>query len=376
MSDPSTVARARLDHFWRRALVGLFLLGLFGALALRQGNRHDTPDDADSQQHLVYDEIYALGTLISFTVWIDDPAQSAGAGAAIEQIEQQLQDFNTQWSPWGDGMLGQFNRALARGEAAPVPPALRDLAQRSFALAAASGGRFDPRLGNLVKLWGFDDPPYPTAPPAASAIDAQLAALRQAPIGYDGADHWGPAPALAWEFGAIGKGEALRLATATLNELGFPNHIINAGGNLVASGARGDRPWRVGVRDPRADNETAYFAALETSGREAVVTSGDYERYFEHQGRRYHHILDPFTGIPPLELRSVTVLGEDAAAADAASTALFVAGARWPEVAAAMGATQVLVVDARGDLAVTPALAPRLRLQAGLTARKVELPAP
>lgn len=376
MSDPSAAARARLSNFWRRALVGLFLVGLFGALALRNREADDAADHSDAQQHLLYDEIYALGTLISFTVWVDDPAQRAAAGAAVDAIERQLHDFDRQWSPWGDGLLGQFNQALARGEAAALPAALRDLATRSFALSATSGGRFDPRIGNLVKLWGFADPPYPSSPPQASAIDQQLDALRRAPTGYDGAEHWGPAPGVAWDFGAIGKGEALRQASEALSGHGFSAHIINAGGNLVTSGARGDRPWRVGVRDPRASNQTTYFAALETAGKEAVVTSGDYERYFEFQGRRYHHILDPATGLPPAELRSVTVLGADAAAADAASTALFVAGQRWPEVAAAMGATQVLVVDASGALAVTAALQPRLRLQPGLTARRVELPSP
>ncbi len=168
-------------------------------------------------------------------------------------------------------------------------------------------------------------------------------------------------PAAQLDFGAIAKGYGVDLAIARLRELGIQNAIINAGGNLRAIGKHGDRPWRIGIRNPRGEG---VLASIETHGDESILTSGDYERFYEYQGKRYHHIIDPRNGYPATGVISVTVIADDAATADAASTALFVAGPqRWHEIVKKLGITQVMLIDDKGRMVVTPAMAKRIRFE-------------
>jgi FAD:protein FMN transferase len=175
-----------------------------------------------------------------------------------------------------------------------------------------------------------------------------------------------------WDFGGIAKGAAVEEAVQRFKAAGVSNVIVNAGGNLRTAGARGKAPWRIGIRHPRGRTPDEVLAYLLAEGDEALITSGDYERYFEHGGRRYAHILDPRTGLPASGLQSVTVAHADTAWADVASTALFVAGAEgWREAAAALGVEQALVVTAAGEIVVTRALARRLKFMRGHEPRVV-----
>ena len=140
-----------------------------------------------------------------------------------------------------------------------------------------------------------------------------------------------------------------------LQAAGHEHAIINAGGNLRVAGRRGDRPWRIAVRHPRPDDARRFLATIEVTGDAAIITSGDYERYFEHGGRRYHHLLDPRSGRPARGLQSLTVIGDSATDADALSTALFVAGpSGWPALAEQLGAEAVIAVDSEGVVTATP----------------------
>jgi thiamine biosynthesis lipoprotein len=147
------------------------------------------------------------------------------------------------------------------------------------------------------------------------------------------------------------------MAIDLLRSRGIGNAIVNAGGDLRAIGRHGNRPWRIGVRDPRGEG---VLAAIDTEGDESVFTSGDYERYFVYQGRRYHHIIDPRDGYPTQGVTSVTVIHREAALADAAATALFVAGpGDWPRVAALLGVEQVMLVETSGTIQMTPEMEAR-----------------
>ena len=166
-------------------------------------------------------------------------------------------------------------------------------------------------------------------------------------------------PGMALDLGGFAKGVAVQRAVDLLLAQGIEHAIVNAGGDLRAVGRHGDRPWRVGVRDTRGPG---VLALIEIAGDESVFTSGDYERYFMHEGRRYHHILDPRTGYPARGLASVTVIHPDAGLADAAATALFVAGpGEWPGVASALGTDMVMVVTDDGGIEMSPAMEPRIR---------------
>jgi thiamine biosynthesis lipoprotein len=275
-------------------------------------------------------------------------------------VQKFFEDYERTWAAWGTGPLGAINHDLAAGRNAVAPADLRPLFLRAEEARKSSGGRFDARIGALTKLWGFDDESHlRSEPPAAAEVQRLRAALAAAP-GFTGGIY-GPA-AVQWDFGGIAKGAAVEEAVARFKAAGIANVIVNAGGNLRTSGKRGSAPWRIGIRHPRGKSPDEVIAWLVTDRDEAIMTSGDYERFFEYQGQRYCHILDPATGAPARGLRSVTVIHADAAWADAASTAVFVAGPeRWREVAKAFGIEQALAVTESGELQVTAALNARLK---------------
>ncbi|MDH5485597.1 MAG: FAD:protein FMN transferase, partial [Gammaproteobacteria bacterium] len=139
--------------------------------------------------------------------------------------------------------------------------------------------------------------------------------------------------------------------------------IVNAGGDIKAIGRHGDRPWHIGIRHPRPEprQNGDVLAAININDNECIFTSGDYERFYDYQGKRYHHILDPRTGWPADQTMSVTVIHSDASLADAAATALFVAGPKdWQTIARKMHLRDVMLVDKQGQIYVTPEMAERL----------------
>jgi thiamine biosynthesis lipoprotein len=140
--------------------------------------------------------------------------------------------------------------------------------------------------------------------------------------------------------------------------MGVTDAVVNAGGEVHAYGRHGDRPWRIGIRDPRGPGVIAY---VDIVGEESVVTSGDYEHYFEYQGRRYCHIIDPRTGYPAEGVRSVTVIHPSAGVGEAACKAFFLAKPKeWALLRQHMSVEQVMMIDDEGVVHLTPALAKRL----------------
>lgn len=311
----------------------------------------------------------ALGTWVSISIYPESAAQRSAAEQALATLEHRFHEFEKRWAIAGDGAVAQLNRALADGGVAEIPESLLSGFEQAAQLRRLSGGLFDARIGALVKLWGFDDASnYREAPPAAPELQAKLEALRRAPDWRSG-DSYGPAPMVQWDFGAIAKGQLVDESLEFLRDAGLANALVNAGGNLKASGQHGERNWRIAIRHPRPSDERRLLATLEPQD-EAVITSGDYERYFEYQGRRYHHILDPRSGQPAQGLQSITVVAPSAALADAASTALFVAGVSgWRELARQMALDTVLAVDGGGQIWATPRAAERLQLAGDQQAR-------
>ncbi|MFP5307754.1 MAG: FAD:protein FMN transferase [Gammaproteobacteria bacterium] len=354
-----------LRLFLRRLILGIGLAGLFAWLALRP------QPGADAR--LVEREFLALGTLVSVSLYLDENQDRAAAEAALHDLEGYLHDYEQRWRAWGDGELARLNGRLAQGEAVPIPPAMTRLFARAAVLSAASGGRFDVRLGRLVELWGFhDETRFRSAPPEPQAIREIVDALAAAAPLVPDAERYGPAPQVWLDFGAIAKGDATDLAVERLRAAGYASSIVNLGGNLRTAGRRGERPWRIGIRHPRPDAGRQLLATIETGDDEAVITSGDYERYFEHDGQRYHHLLDPRTGYPATGLLTVTVVASEGALADAASTALFVAGAdAWRDTARGLGIDKAFVVDRDGRVQITQALAGRVHFADGVDAETI-----
>jgi len=302
--------------------------------------------------------VFTMGTLVEVTIIGEEEALTDRAYAAI------LDDFSymhNTWHPWQRNALARINSLLKTGAPFSLAPSILPLIERSKQLSGQSNGLFNPAIGGLVKLWGFhqDDLEEIFGPPEPAAIGAFLQDMPQmSDIDFKNLTMHGRNPNIHLDFGGFAKGMAVDNTIAHLREFGINNAIINAGGDLRAIGQNGSRPWRIGIRDPRGED---VFASIEISGDESVFTSGDYERYFTVDNKRYHHIIDPRTGYPADQTRSVTVLHSDAATADAAATALFIAGPQqWHSIARTMGIKFVMLIDKAGKVHMNPAMAKRI----------------
>lgn len=320
---------------------------------------------------LYQEQIVALGALVDITIWGVDPALAQQASA---KISADFKRFHTTWHAWHPSELTRINEHLASAARSPIDPLLTPLISRASELSRASSGLFNPAIGKLIALWGFHSDEAQGPPPAPKAIATLVAHQpNMTDLHIEGNTLRSTNPALQLDFGAIGQGYAVDSAIAQLRKLGIHNAMINASGDIRVIGKRGVRAWRIGIRDPRGPG---IIASLEMQGDESIVTSGTYERYFDYQGKRYHHIIDPRNGYPARGAVSVTVLHDNATTADAASTALLVAGPReWHKIARAMGVKHVMLIDEAGTVHINPALAARLHFETKV-APKVELSAP
>jgi thiamine biosynthesis lipoprotein len=285
------------------------------------------------------------------------PPAAKGAAAAVWQG---LERMNQRWNAWKPGEVLELNQALAAGRQATVTPALRSLIEGAAAMERLSLGHFNAGIGGLVGQWGVhDDVLRPGRKPRHTELAPwlqQLPSLTQ--LDWQGHRVHSRNRRLQLDFGGYAKGVALDWALDRLALAGVETALLNLGGNLAAMGGSSDPAWRVGVRDPQGPG---LAALIHTRGREAVVTSGSYERYRVLDGERCAHIIDPRSGAPAPGLISVTVVHPCAALADAAATALLVAGpGRWVQVAQHMGVDQVLVIDQAGRHHSTPRMAERL----------------
>ena len=301
----------------------------------------------------------AFGTLVDLTMADVSREQAEAAASAIEQDFQRM---NRAWHAWNPGPLGRVNKLLETGGWFSAPPSILPLVQRGKALSAVSDDLFNPAIGRLIEAWGFlrDDPENGRPPPPERIRELLRQNPRMGDIDIDGIRMRSRNPAVRLDFGAFAKGYGIDLAVAHLRELGIDNAILNAGGDLRAIGSRLGVPWRIAIRRPGG---SGMLGVVEVEGDESVFTSGDYERKFEWEGRRYSHIIDPRSGWPARGTTSVTVIHDDSTTADAAATALFVAGPdHWYRLARRMGLRYVLLVDDSGTLHMNPAMQRRLQL--------------
>jgi FAD:protein FMN transferase len=327
----------------------------------------------EQQNDPVYhDQFFAFGTLIDISLYgVEQPL----AESVCRQIEQDFMAMHASWHAWQPGSLATMNRHLSALEEDTIEPSILPLLMEAQRLSRLSAGLFNPVMGNLIALWGFHDNTLPLGTlPDKTAISEWLA---QSPssndINIDGTLISSRNPSVAYDLGGIAKGYAIDRAIEHLREAGIHNAIINAGGDLRAIGKHGERPWHIGIRHPR---ENGILASIDVSGDDSVFTSGDYERFFEVDGKRYHHIIDPRTGYPAMNTTSVTVIHSNAVTADAASTALFVAGPdQWWSTAKNMGIRYVMLIDALGTIHINPAMQSRIHFEPGINA-EIRLSAP
>ena len=229
---------------------------------------------------------------------------------------------------------------------------LRAVLVGAVRVAARSGGAYDPTILPVVRLWAFD---AGGRLPAPEALTAALSLVDYTTIRVTGA--LALAPGQQVDLGGVGKGAVVDLIADHLTERGIERFLVEAGGDLLVAGLKpGERRWRIAVQHPRAPEAELAILEIGAAGeRRAVVTSGDYERYVEADGVRYHHILDPATGWPARASVSVTVIAARAAEADALATGLFVAGPAglsWFDDDA--GVQALVITEADGVLSAHP----------------------
>ncbi len=332
-----------------KSLFGL-LLGMLVCVA-------PTRAQIDTLRYEVNVSKYLMGTRVEATVMHSDvnAAQQALVRAFLEMERvEQLLSLHLETSE-----IARLNR-----EAAATPVRVRaetfGILQRAQAYAARFEGLFDVTIGPVTALWGFNSD-APIAVPDVALLDSvsRLVNFRKLILNERDTTVFFARPGMRLDLGGIAKGYAIDRAVQVLRNRGVANFLFSVGGDLYASGERyPGEPWRVGVKHPR--NAEALLAKLIVRDG-AVATSGDYERFAEINGRRYHHIIDPRTGYPAQQSRSITVLAPTAEEADVLATCLFILGIAHHT--AQTGLSNYLGVDAEGHVYFDPSLIERQALQ-------------
>lgn len=304
---------------------------------------------------------YVFGTLVEVTIYGEPEARAqTAAGKVLREFDRLHQTFHA----WKPSPVTELNAAFARGKSAAVSAELAAAIEGATRYSQASGGSFNSAIGKLIALWGFqaDDfkPVRPDPADIRKLVDTHPA---MSDISIKDGRAASANPSVQLDFGGYAKGLALDLAMQELKNQGIRNALVNIGGNIIALGRRGDRPWRVGIQHPR---QPGAIAELDLHDGEAIGTSGDYQRYFELEGRRYCHIIDPRSGYPAQGMQAVTVLvpkGPDAGVrSDVASKPTFIAGPdAWRQAAEKMGINAAMAIDAEGKISLTQVMAKRLR---------------
>jgi len=232
----------------------------------------------------------------------------------------------------------------------PVTVSAETMAMLKLArqFAAKSHGAFDPTFAGAGKLYDFSAD-HPVLP-GDRAIQNALKNVGIANLALDDQKNTAQLKGRRQklDIGGYIKGYAVDCACKQITAFGFRDFIVNAGGDMYVSGVKGDRMWRIGIRDPRKGREDLVAAC--SLKDKALVTSGDYERFFIKDGVRYHHIIDPRTGRPARACQSVTVISDSCAEADYLATAVFVLGPeKGLKLIGEKPTAEAFIIDADGN---------------------------
>ncbi|HHV78345.1 MAG TPA: FAD:protein FMN transferase [Firmicutes bacterium] len=261
--------------------------------------------------------------------------------------------------------IWRVNRAAGSGSWISVDEWTFRVIKRALFFARLSSGAFDPTILPLMELWGFGTKPHV---PRQEEIGKAKRLVDWTAVDLDESNFSVRLnrPGMGLDLGAIAKGFAVDRAFEALKRSGVTRAIVNAGGNVYALGKRPDGgKWKVGVRDP---DEPGTYVTVMRLEEQTAVTSGDYERYFEDGGKRYHHIIDPASGYPAdSDIRSVTVIlprtreaqsdiglvPNASMDADALSTMLFILGKEKALKFADENGIGLIIVDARRGISAS-----------------------
>ncbi len=310
-----------------------------------------------AEQRLYVRSRYLMGTPIEIKArGADEAATQAAINAAYDEIAR-LARLMSHWRT--DSQLARINAEAGKAPVVVAPEVL-DVIERAIGASRVTGGAFDITMQSVGSLWGIDGE-HPRVP-SKQEIQEALRHVGYRHVRVDEAartvflDEAGVRIGL----GGIAKGYAVDRAVTKLRERGIRSAVVNAGGDMALLGTDGDRPWRVGIKDPWHPERTlGWFYASDTT----VHTSGDYERFIVVGKKRYHHILNPKDGYPARAARSVTVVTPDGTLGDALSTGVFVLSpSKGLRLIESLPNVDAVIVDAGGRIVVSHGMARRIHL--------------
>ena len=284
-----------------------------------------------------------MGTEVSVRLWHDDADQGSRLVSTVFEAAERINQMMSTYIE--DSAISAINRDAA------VSPVTADdelfqLIQRSLDISVLTRGAFDITYDSVGQHYDFRNhrrPDAATVEAERRLIDYRFVILDRV-AGTVSFRH----PGVRINLGGIAKGYVVERGVNILRLAGVRHAIVTAGGDSRLLGDRRGQPWMVGIRDPRREGQVAISIPLV---EEAVSTSGDYERYFEEDGVRYHHILMPATGEPAGGVHSATVFGPDAVITDALSTSVFVMGVEdGLRLIATLPDYESIVIDAEGRI--------------------------
>lgn len=299
---------------------------------------------ASSQADWLHKDVDIMGTRITVELFHPDQTiAQQGVDAVIDEMKRIDQDM----SPWIEtSQLARLNRGAAK-QPIIVSSEFFDLIQRSLYFSRLTNGAFDITFASAGFLYNYRAgirPDDQQLQQAAALIDYRNLKLDKShsTIRYS-------KPGVRIDLGGIAKGHAVDRSITLLQSLGIKQARVTAGGDSRMIGERREhQPWNIGVRDPDDENKLVAVIPLQDV---AVSTSGDYQRYFDEDGIRYHHIINPVSGDSARGLRSVSIIGPDATTTDALSTSIFVLGlTKGMNLINQLTGIDAILVDAQGRL--------------------------
>jgi len=291
-----------------------------------------------------------MGTRVAVELWSEDAALAERAMDAVIAEMRRTDELMSTYKP--ESQLSQVN-AHAHERPVQVDADIIEVVERALAMSKLSGGAFDITYASVGYLYDYRAHQRPTDQQIAAALPG--VDYRQVQVDREARTIRFLRKGVRIDLGGIAKGYAVDRSIEHLRKLGIEHAMVNAGGDTRLLGDRRGKPWVVGIRDPRSEGRVVTRLPLE---EEAISTSGDYERYFEEDGVRYHHILVPGTGKSARGVRSATVIGDDATLTDALSTTVFVLGVeRGMRLIAGLKGVEAVVVDEQGRIYYSDGLA-------------------
>lgn len=303
---------------------------------------------------------HVFGTQVEVSIYGETEERTQRLGA---EVLAEFDRLHHKFHAWQPSQLTALNDAIAKGEPFQSDDEMVGLLKNAAELSAQSDNLFNPAIGRLIRLWGFQSSDIKAQGPDQKEIRRLVQSNpRLSDLRFDGTKVSSANRDVMIDLGGYAKGYALDRAALILRGAKVKAALVNTGGNIIAIGQPGKRPWKVGIKDPRSDGA---LASVELHDNEAIGTSGDYQRYFMKDGKRHGHIIDPRTGQSTDTVASVTIIasgGKDVGLrSDGHSKPLFVAGPdQWRAMAARLGLKEVLLVDATRRVQMTEAMRARL----------------